>query len=119
MLIFIKGVSKWNHHIQLYIVKIIFGEGLSQLAVYESVQHHEDTLSQQAVDLIKTFCQCIVDFICILRISCCIRNCSCNCISYNLSNFNCCFVMYIGALACSVPSPVRYSQARTYSTIIK
>lgn len=26
--------------------------------------------------------------------------------------------LYIGALDCSVPSPVRYSQARTFSTII-
>jgi len=34
---------------------------------------------------------------------------------YNLTALR----LYIGALACSVPSPVRYSQARTYSTIIK
>ncbi len=33
---------------------------------------------------------------------------------YNLTALR----LYIGALACSVPSPVRYSQARTYSTII-
>ena len=33
---------------------------------------------------------------------------------YNLTALR----LYIGALACSVPSPVRYSQARTFSTII-
>ncbi len=34
---------------------------------------------------------------------------------YNLTTLR----LYTGTLACSVPSPVRYSQARTYSTIIK
>ena len=33
---------------------------------------------------------------------------------YNLTALR----LYIGALDCSVPSPVRYSQARTFSTII-
>ena len=33
---------------------------------------------------------------------------------YNLTALR----LYIGALACAVPSPVRYSQARTFSTII-
>ena len=33
---------------------------------------------------------------------------------YNLTALR----LYIGAFDCSVPSPVRYSQARTFSTII-